>query len=278
MSLSYSRRLMTDRVMKGLTFLAAIVALVPLFLILTDLFLKGIGSVNGAFFTELPRPVGETGGGMANAIAGTFYLIGLACLVGLPVGICGGIYLSEFGKGKLGATVRFAADLLNGTPSIVIGIFVYAVVVLPMKSFSALAGGIALGILMIPTVLRTTETMMQLVPQSLREGALALGVPYWRTLLSVVLRTARGGILTGILLSIARVAGETAPLLFTALGNQFFSLYWDQPIAALPLQIFNFAISPFEEWRAQAWAGALVLIGLILTLNVSSRIFMRAKR
>ena len=269
------RRRWTNFIMMGATFLAALIALIPLFFILSHLISKGLGSLHWSFFTELPAPVGEPGGGMANGIVGSFLLVGIACLIGLPVGILGGIYLSEYGRGKLGNIVRFATDMLNGIPSIVIGIFVYAFIVIRVKHFSALAGGIALGIMMIPTVLRSTETMMNLVPQSLREGSLALGIPYWRTLVSVVFKTAQSGILTGVLLAISRIAGETAPLLFTALGNQFWNLKLDQPIAALPLQIFTYAISPYEDWQKQAWVGALVLIGLVLLLNIAARTLIR---
>ncbi|MBI4211164.1 MAG: phosphate ABC transporter permease PstA [Deltaproteobacteria bacterium] len=261
----------------GLCSAAALIALVPLILIFVHLISKGFGSLNLAFFTDLPRPVGEPGGGMANAILGSCVLIGIASLIGFPIGIFGGMYLSEFGKTKFGDTVRFSADMLSGTPSIVIGIFVYALIVLRTKNFSALAGGVALGIMMVPTIMRTTETMLDLVPRMLREGALALGIPYWKTLLAVVFKTARSGIVTGALLAIARVAGETAPLLFTALGNQFWSTSLNEPIAALPLQIFQYASSPFEVWQEQAWAGALVLIGLVFILNVTARIAFRRK-
>ena len=273
----YRYRRIVNVIMSGLMFLSSIIAIIPLFIILLYLLSKGLGSLNLGFFTELPRPVGEVGGGMANAIIGTMILIGLACFVGLPVGILGGIYLAEFGKTKISDFVRFTSDILSGTPSIVIGVFIYAMLVLPFRQFSAIAGGVALGIMMVPTVMRTTEEMMKLVPQSLREGSLALGVSYWRTLLSVVLKTARGGIVTGILLAISRIAGETAPLLFTALGNQFWSVNLTNPIAALPLQIFTFAISPYEDWQKQSWAGALVLIFMVLLLNIGSRFFIRSR-
>lgn len=268
-------RRIVSLVMMTSTFLAALIALIPLFLILAHLVNKGIGAINLDFLTHLPQPVGETGGGMANAIVGTLILIGLACSIALPIGIMGGIYLAEFGKNKLGFIVRFTADMLNGTPSIVIGIFVYGLIVIRMGHFSTLAGGIALGILMIPMIMRNTEEMLKLVPSSLKEAALALGLPYWKTLSHVVLKTARNGIITGILLAIARIAGETAPLLFTSLGNQFWNTRLDEPIAALPLQIFTYAISPFEDWQRQAWAGALVLIGIILFFNVGSRVIIR---
>jgi len=266
-----------NRWMLALTFASALIAMVPLFLIFFHILSHGIGAINLDFFTEMPKPVGETGGGFANAIAGSLVLLALACSVGLPIGIFGGIYLAEYGGRKTGEVVRFFSDLLNGTPSIVVGMFCYAILVKPMKHFSAAAGGAALGIIMIPTVLSTTETMLKMVPRSLREGALALGLPYWKTMSSIVLKSARAGILTGVLLAIARVAGETAPLLFTALGNQFWSLSLKEPIAALPLQIFTFAISPYEDWHNQAWAGATVLILMVLCLNVVSRFFMKNK-
>lgn len=269
-------RLTINAIMVTLTFLCAIVAMVPLFLIFYHLLSKGLSSFDWHFFTEMPKPVGEPGGGMANGIVGSGILIGLASLIGLPVGILGGIYLSEYGRGKLSTLVRFSADMLNGTPSIVIGVFVYALIVIHTKTFSALAGGVALGIMMIPTILRTTEEMLKLVPQSLREAGLALGLPQWRVLINIVLSTARGGIITGILLAIARISGETAPLLFTALGNQFWSTSLLQPIAALPLQIFVYAISPFEEWQNQAWMGAFVLICTIFLFNIVARLLFRS--
>lgn len=275
MTTSYRIRKFTSIVMMNGTFLAALIALVPLFLILYHLIKNGFSSLSLTFFTHTPVPVGEMGGGMGNAIVGTLLLIAMACGIGLPIGIFGGIFLSEYRHLKMANIVRFSADLLAGTPSIVIGLFAYALVVLPMKHFSAFAGGIALGIMMIPTVMRTTEEMLLLVPNALREGAYALGIPYWRTLLSIILKTARGGILTGILLSIARISGETAPLLFTALGNQYWSLNLNEPIAALPLQIFTYAISPFEEWQAHAWAGALTLIAMVLLLNITARLWIR---
>ena len=271
----YHMRRFKSAVMMSATFCAALIALVPLFLILFHLISKGGQSLSLDFFTQMPVPVGEIGGGMGNAILGTLLLIGLACLFGLPIGIFGGIYLSEYRHQRFTTAVRFSADMLAGTPSIVIGLFVYTLVVLPMKQFSALAGGIALGIMMIPMVMRTTEEMLALVPHTLREAALALGIPYWRTLLSIVLSTARSGILTAILLSIARISGETAPLLFTALGNPYWSTHLMEPIAALPLQIFTYAISPFEEWQAHAWAGALTLITMVLILNVTARLVIR---
>ncbi|HEX5036871.1 MAG TPA: phosphate ABC transporter permease PstA [bacterium] len=269
------RRHWVNRIMLGLTMAAAVISMLPLFLIFFHILSHGLGSINWDFFTRMPQPVGETGGGFANAIVGSLILLVLACAFGLPIGIFGGIYLSEYGGRKVAGVVRFASDLLNGTPSIVVGMFAYTIMVRPMRHFSALAGGVALGIIMIPTILSTTETMMRMVPRALREGALALGLPYWKTLVYVVLKAARGGILTGVLLAIARIAGETAPLLFTALGNQFWSTDIRQPIAALPLQIFTYAISPYDDWHNQAWAGATILIGLVLMLSIVSRLFIR---
>lgn len=261
--------------MLGGTVLCALIAIVPLALILLKLVQMGIHSLSWSFLTEMPAPVGEIGGGMANALVGSAILIALASSIGLPIGILGGIYLAEYGSGPLSFWVRYMADLLSGTPSIVIGMFVYAILVLPVRQFSAWSGGVALGIMMIPTVMRTTEEMLKLVPQSLREASLALGVSQWRTIWSVVLTTGRAGIVTGALLAIARISGETAPLLFTAFGNRFWNTDLNQPMASLPLQIFSYAISPYEDWQAQAWAGALVLIGLVFCLNVGARLFKR---
>ncbi len=271
------KRYWTNNIMMGLTCLASLIALVPLFFILFYVISHGIKAVNWDFFTQIPKPVGEEGGGMANALVGSLEIILLASLLGLPIGILGGIYLSENGEGRLALVARFTADMLNGIPSIVIGIFVYTLVVLPMKSYSALAGGIALGIMMIPTVMRTTEEILKLVPCSIKEGGLALGIPYWRVLISLVLSTARSGIITGVLLAISRIAGETAPLLFTTLGNQYWSHKLNEPMAALPLQIFVYAISPYESWQQLAWAGALVLMTVLLLVNVMSRFFLREK-
>jgi phosphate transport system permease protein len=251
--------------------------LAPLVLIIGYLIAKGITSVNLDFFTHLPQPVGEPGGGMANAIVGTLLLIALGCVLGLPVGVMTGVFLAEYGHGRVGWIVRFCADVLNGVPSIVIGIYAYTLIVLPMKSFSGYAGGFALGVIMLPIVARTTEEMIRLVPGSLREASLALGVPVWRTTLRVVLRTARGGIVTGIMLAIARVAGETAPLLFTAFGNQFWHHGLGGPISSLPVQIYTYAISPFDDWHRQAWAGALVLLTLISITSLSVRLLTRGR-
>ena len=258
------RRHATSGVMIGLTYLAAILATLPLLLILLHLVKQGASSLSPSFFTNTPRPVGEAGGGMANAIVGTLVLIGIAVAIGLPVGIGAGLYLSEKKTTPLAHSVRFLSDVLNGLPSIVIGIFAWEFLVRPVGHFSALAGGVALGAMMIPLVTRTTEEMLGVVPTSLREAALALGYSQWRTSVSIVLRTALAGIATGALVAVARIAGETAPLLFTAFGNQFWSTAVREPIAALPLQIFTYAISPFEDWHRKAWAGALVLVALIV--------------
>ena len=263
--------------MVGLMYVAAALAILPLLLIVIHLIRLGATSVNWAFFTQVQRPPGEGGGGMANAIVGTLIIIAIASGVGLPVGIGAGLYLAEKRVTMLATTVRFLADVLNGLPSIVMGIFAWELLVKPVRHFSALAGGIALGAMMVPMVTRTTEEMVRLVPISLREAALALGYSRWRTALSIVLRTALGGIVTGALVAMARIAGETAPLLFTALGNQFWSTALRGPIAALPLQIFNYAISPYDEWHAQAWAGALVLVGIVFVISLAARVATRRR-
>ncbi|HWY29938.1 MAG TPA: phosphate ABC transporter permease PstA [Candidatus Acidoferrum sp.] len=261
--------------MQSLAFVCAFLVLTPLLLVVYYLLKEGLSSMNMDFFTQLPKPVGETGGGMANAIAGTFILLGQAAMIGVPVGVLGGVYLSEYGSFKLNWWIRFAADILNGVPSITWGIVVYALLVVPMHGFSALAGGVVLGMIMIPLVMRTTEEVLQLVPAGYREAALALGISKWRTIVQIVLRTATKGIVTGVLLALARVAGETAPLLFTALGNRFWAHSLTEPIAALPLQIFAYAISPYDDWRRQAWAGALVLLLLVLAINIGVRFLTR---
>jgi phosphate transport system permease protein len=249
----------------ALTVLATIVVISPLIAIFGYLIYKGASSLNLNFFTKIPAPVGETGGGMANAIVGSTVLLAVGSAIGVPIGIAAGIFLAEFGRGgKLANVVRFTADVLNGVPSIVMGVAVYALIVLPQKHFSALSGGVALGIMMIPTITRTTEEMLLMVPHAIREAALGLGVPNWRSVLSITLRTASPGVITGCMLAFARVAGETAPLLFTAFGNQFWSANINQPIAALPLQIYVYALSPYDDWHRLAWAGALVLITLIV--------------
>ncbi|SEB56355.1 phosphate ABC transporter permease PstA [Terriglobus roseus] len=255
----------TDHLMTALAVGGTIVVLVPLVAILVYLVYKGASSLNWAFFTQTPKPVGEKGGGMANSILGSAVVLSLASLLGIPVGIAGGVYLAEYGAGKwLGNVIRFVADVLNGVPSIVMGIAGYALVVVHQHHFSALAGGVTLAIMMVPTVTRTTEEMLLTVPNAIREAAYGLGVPRWRTVMSISLRTAAPGIITGCMLAFARVAGETAPLLFTAFGSQFWSKSLNQPIAALPLQIFNYALSPYDEWHRLAWAGALVLITMIM--------------
>jgi len=269
------RRRITDHVMTGLAVFTVIVVLAPLFAIFAYLVYRGVGSINWDFLTQTPRPVGEVGGGMANAIVGSALILALASIIGVPLGVGAGIYLAEYGRNRLGDAVRFTADVLNGVPSIVIGIVAYALVVLTQRHFSALAGGVALAIMMVPTISRTTEEMLLLVPQALREAAYGLGIPRWRTTLSITLRTATSGVITGIMLAFARVAGETAPLLFTAFGNQFWNLRANQPTAALPLQIFSYAISPYDEWHRQAWAGALVLIILIVSAVAAVRFAVR---
>jgi phosphate transport system permease protein len=269
------RRRVTDHVMSGVAVLTVVLVLAPLIAIFGYLVYRGVGSINWAFLTQTPKPVGEPGGGMANAIIGSVFILGIASIIGVPVGVGAGIYLAEFGRNRFGSIIRFTSDVLNGVPSIVIGIVGYSIVVLYQKHFSALAGGAALAIMMVPTICRTTEEMLLLVPQALREAAYGLGVPRWRTTLSITLRTATSGVITGIMLAFARVAGETAPLLFTAFGNQFWNLHYDQPTAALPLQIFVYAISPYDEWHRQAWAGALVLIVLIVGAVAAVRYVVR---
>ena len=261
--------------MQSLTCVCAILVVTPLVLVFYHLLSQGFSAINWDFFTQLPKPTGEEGGGMGNAIVGTFILLGQAALIGVPVGVLGGIYLSEYSSSRLSWWIRFTADTLNGVPSITWGIVVYALLVVPMKGFSALAGGVVLGMMMIPLVIRTTEEVLQLVPNGYREAALALGIVKWRTTVQIVVRTALKGIITGVLLALARVAGETAPLLFTALGNQYWSHSLKEPIAALPLQIFNYAISPYDDWHRQAWAGALILLLLVLSINVGVRFLTR---
>ncbi len=271
------RRRIRSAIMVGLMYAAALIAILPLIFIIIHLVRLGGSSINVAFFTKMPKPPGEPGGGMANAIVGTLIIIGLASAVGLPVGIGAGLYLAEKQATFLATTVRYLADVLNGLPSIVMGIFAWELLVRPMNHFSALAGGVALGAMMIPMVTRTTEEMVRLVPISLREAALALGYSRWRTSLSIVLRTALGGIVTGALVAMARIAGETAPLLFTTLGNAFWSTSLKAPIAALPLQIFTYAITPYDNWIAQAWAGALVLVAIVFVISLAARVATRRR-
>lgn len=267
----YRRRKAKNYLFAGLCGFSCLLALSVLGLLLAYVFMRGFGALNLDFFTQMPTPVGEAGGGMANALVGSLILIALASALGIPVGVLTGLYLGEYGNNKFAQILRFLTDVLNGLPSIVMGLFAYALLVIPMKGFSGLAGGVALSVLMIPVIVRTTEEVVRLVPHSLREAALALGIRRWRVVLSVVLSTARPGIVTAVILSIARIAGETAPLLFTAFGNQFWQTNILQPIAALPLQIFTYAISPYEDWQAKAWAGALVLVGFCLVINLSAR-------
>jgi len=261
--LSLARRLQ-DRLATMAAAAAAVIVLTPLLAIFGYLVVKGVGSLSWSFLTHPPAPVGEAGGGVGNGIVGSGIILGIASLIGIPLGVGAGVFLAEYGRNRFGYFIRFTADVLNGMPSIVIGIAVYGVVVMRQKHFSAFAGGVALGIMMIPTVTRATEEMLLMVPQSIREAALALGIPQWRSTLSVTLRVATSGVITGVMLAFARVAGETAPLLFTAFGNQFWNTKPNQPMAALPLQIYTYAISPFDEWHRQAWAASLVLIAFIV--------------
>lgn len=274
LKLNFALRKAMNNVVTGLALLATALVLVPLAAILVYLFYKGFSSLNLDFFTKMPSPPGEVGGGVANSIMGSAVVLGLASLMGIPVGISAGVYLAEFGRGKmLGNAIRFTADVLNGVPSIVVGISMYALIVKPQLHFSAFAGGVALAVMMVPTITRTTEEMLATVPHSIREAALGLGVPKWRTTVSVALRTASPGIITGCMLAFARVAGETAPLLFTALGNEFWSTNLNQPIDALPLRIYKYANSPFDEWHRVAWAGSLVLIVMIMVSVTLVRVF-----
>ena len=268
------RRRITDHFMTGVAVLTVVLVLAPLVAIFGYLVYRGIGSINWAFLTQTPKPVGETGGGMANAIVGSVLILGIASAIGVPFGIGAGIYLAEFGRNRFGSAIRFTADVLNGVPSIVIGIVAWAILVRG-RGFSALAGGVALAIMMVPTITRTTEEMLLLVPQALREAAYGLGVPRWRTTLSITLRTATSGVITGVMLAFARVAGETAPLLFTALGNTFWNVRYNQPTAALPLQIYVYANSPYDDWHRQAWAGSFVLILLIVSSVAAVRYAVR---
>jgi phosphate transport system permease protein len=269
--LHYKWRKAKSSVISALCFICAVIVILPLALFLFHLVRLGASSLDWNFLTQLPKSVGESGGGMANAIVGSGILVGLAVCVGVPIGVLGGVYLAEFAPGRVNFFVRFAADILNGTPSIVWGIVVYALVVIPMKGASAWAGGLALGFMMVPLVIRTTEEMLVLVPHGYREAALALGIPQWKIVVHIVLKTAAKGILTGVLLAAARIAGETAPLLFTTPGNHFWSHNLSEPIASLPVQIYVCAIGPYDDWHRQAWAGALVLLCVALAVNVGAR-------
>ena len=272
------RRRAADRVTKVLFALCAVAVVLPLFLIFFDLLWKGARELKWTLLTDLPHPVGEPGGGIANGILGTLTIAGLAMAGGIPIAVMAGIYLAEYGRGKFASAVRFAVDTLAGVPSIIMGIFGYVLWVLPMKRFSAWAAASALAMIFIPIVVRTTEEMLRTVPASVREAALALGIERWKTTLFITVRTATAGILTGILLAMARIIGETAPLLFTALGNQFWQTGLDQPIAAIPLQVFNYSISPYDDWHDKAWAGALVLIGIVLVISAAARYLTRVKK
>jgi phosphate transport system permease protein len=274
---SFTYRKVVDRGMAAVCAICFVAAFIPLISVLWLVISKGAAGLSWAFFTELPKPVGEEGGGIGNALIGTLYMVGLACLIGLPLGVGAGVYLAEKGDGTVGRTVRFMAEVLSGVPSIVIGIVAYALVVIPMGHFSAWAGGVALAILMIPTLARATEELVRLVPGSLREASLALGVPNWRTSLRVIIRTALGGIVTACLLSVARAAGETAPLLFTALNNQYWNVNPGAPTASLTVAIYNYAISPYDDWHAKAWTASLVLLIVVGLLNIASRVLTRSR-
>ncbi len=269
--MKWNKRKITDRIMHILAAACVVIAIIPLLSILYTVIVNGISALNMDFLTQLPKPVGEAGGGLGNAIQGTFIVVGIACLIGLPVGILSGVYLSEYGDNRFGYFVSFVADVLTGTPSIVAGIFGYTFIVLYFGSFSAIAGGVALSVLMIPIVARTTEESLKLVPGSIREASLALGIPKWKTTVHIVINAARAGIITGVLLSIARISGETAPLLFTSFGNMYWADGITQAISTMPVQIYTYAITPFPDWHAKAWAGALVLVFLILALNIGVR-------
>jgi len=277
LSASFTYRKVVDRGMAAVCAVCFVAAFVPLVSVLWLVISKGAAGLSWAFFTELPKPVGEEGGGIGNALLGTLYMVGLACLIGLPLGVGAGVYLAETGEGTVGNTVRFMAEVLSGVPSIVIGIVAYALVVIPMGHFSAWAGGVALAILMIPTLARATEELVRLVPGSLREASLALGVPNWKTSLRVIIRTAMGGIVTACLLSVARAAGETAPLLFTALNNQYWNVNPGAPTASLTVAIYNYAISPYDDWHAKAWTASLVLLIVVGLLNIASRVLTRSR-
>jgi phosphate transport system permease protein len=274
---NHHQRQFKNALMQAVAFACAVLVVTPLVLVFYHLTKLGFSSINWAFFTQLPRAVGETGGGMGNAIVGTFILLAEAAVIGVPIGVLGGVFLSEYAATGVSWWVRFGADILNGVPSIVWGLVVYALVVVPMHGASALAGGIVLGLMMVPMVMRATEEVLHLVPGGYREAALALGISKWRTILQIVVRTALKGIVTGVLLALARVAGETAPLLFTAFGNPHWAHSLTQPISALPLQIFDYANSPYDDWHRQAWAGALVLLLLVLFINISVRVLTRER-
>ncbi len=276
-SFSYLKRRILNRFMLFLSYGSAAFGVVILFLILSYIIIKGASSINLDFFIKLPKPTGETGGGIANAIVGSFIVVGIASLIAIPVGVMSGIYLAEFGKNKFASLIRYFADVMNGIPSIVTGIVAYVFVVVPMHGFSALAGGIALSIMMIPIITRTSEELIKMVPDTIREAGLALGIPQWKVILFIVLRTASTGIVTGIMLAVARVGGETAPLLFTAFNNSFMSFRLDQPISTMTVLIYNYASSPYPDWNAIAWGSAFVLIIIVLVVNILSKMFTNTK-
>lgn len=273
----YNRRIWVNRMMIGFSYFSAFIGMMVLGWILLDVTLKGVKGLSWEFFTNMPTPTGVPGGGMANAIVGSLILIGLGFIMGAPVGVLAGIYLAEFGDTPLGNAIRLIAEVMSSVPTIIMGIFVYTLVVIPFGGFSALAGGMALALVMIPTVTKATEEMIRMVPNSLREASLALGIPYWKTVLRVVLNTAMSGIVTGIMLAVARIAGETAPLLFTSFNNRFWNTDVTQPMASLTVQIYNYAVSPYDDWRNQAWAAALVLILMVLVLNISAKLYARSR-
>lgn len=277
MSTNIGFRKMRNRVMLTLTGVCTLIILLPLFFILYYVVSHGMRALNFAFFTQLPAPPGETGGGMSNAILGTLELMAMAMIVGIPMGMAGGIYVAEFATERFTTAVRFSADVLNGIPTIVTGMFIYALVVVPMKRFSGIAGALALAIILIPVVLRTTEEVLRTVPKSYREAALALGANRWSTTWDVVLKAGRAGLISGALLGVARIAGETAPLLFTSFNNAFWSTHIDQPTASLTVQIFDYAIAPYDSWHEQAWAGALTLIAIIVSMNLIARVWVRVR-
>jgi len=273
----YRNRKAVGHLMMFLSFLAALSCVILLFLILGYVFIKGISAINLDFFTQLPTPVGVPGGGLGNAIVGSVIVVGIASLMAVPVGVATGIYLSEYGRGFFASTVRFVSDVLAGVPAIVAGIVAYALVVAPMHRFSAFSGSVALALLMLPIIVRTSEEIFKTVPDTLREASLALGIPRWKTILRIVMKTASGGLVTGIMLAVARVGGEAAPLLFTAFSNSFWNLRPDQPIATLPVQLFSYAISPYDDWHKKAWAAALVLVFMVLAMNVSAKLYTSRK-
>ncbi|MEW6409900.1 MAG: phosphate ABC transporter permease PstA [Nitrospirota bacterium] len=272
-NLRYTRRKLTQKAMFFFSVASAFIGIAVLFLILGYIIYKGAAGINLDFFTKLPTPVGVPGGGMANALIGSFYLVGLAGLLSIPAGILIGVYLSEYGRGSFASAVRFVSDTLTGIPAIVMGIFAYTIVVLPLGRFSAIAGAFALSLLMLPIIVKSTEELLKMVPETLREASLALGIPRWKTIIRIVLSTAKSGIITGIMLAIARVGGEAAPLLFTAFGNSYMNLRPDQPIANLPVQLYVYAVSPYEDWHQKAWAAALCLMGIVLITNIIARIY-----